>query len=349
VRLQRAAAARDTAAPAAAAAAAPSAAAAAGASLSVPAGACYCRYDTDYATWALGEEPCKVALLARCAAGALPCAWLDAFYGHGAGAALGHSLPHEADIRAFVFDDCQPQPPCACAGVRFDGSDASECQRVGAPPGGGPAPPRPGGARTDPTAAAAAPHRAVRRARCEPSRPHARSLTPRRPAPPPAPAAAASYACCRDLRAACRTPFSGLACPQVEAFCADDAPSARLLAWTQHKLRRQEAACAAYAGTPYAFVSLSQPSTPRTAAAGAAVPLSAGASSALHALAADGRAALAAVALGATLLAAAFAGMAWTLLAPAAARGSGAAERAQHRAPLLHAAPEAAAHDDDNP
>jgi hypothetical protein len=32
----------------------------------VPAGQCYCRYDTDFATWAVAEDTCKQALYKRC-------------------------------------------------------------------------------------------------------------------------------------------------------------------------------------------------------------------------------------------------------------------------------------------
>jgi hypothetical protein len=103
--------------------------------LAPPPGRCYCRYNVDYSTWALGEEPCKRTLLAKCQAGALPCAWLEAYYGHAAGTRLAHTLPHEQDILGYVFDDCQPQPPCACVGVRFDGSDSGEWGQ-GRGPGG---------------------------------------------------------------------------------------------------------------------------------------------------------------------------------------------------------------------
>jgi hypothetical protein len=103
------------------------AAAAASSLLSVPAGQCYCRYDPDYNTWAVGEDACKAALYTKCRAGQLPCGWLDAYYGHVAGSAMAHTLPHEQDILGFVFDDCQPRPPCACAGVKFDGSDSGGC------------------------------------------------------------------------------------------------------------------------------------------------------------------------------------------------------------------------------
>lgn len=94
--------------------------------MSAPAGQCYCKYDTDYNTWALGEAPCKDALRTKCKAGQLPCEWLDQYYGHAAGSTMAHTLPHEQDILGFVFDDCQPHPPCACAGIKFDGSDPGE-------------------------------------------------------------------------------------------------------------------------------------------------------------------------------------------------------------------------------
>ncbi|GBF93752.1 hypothetical protein Rsub_06084 [Raphidocelis subcapitata] len=258
-----------------------SARAAAASSLLSPApGTCYCRYDTDYGTWALGEEGCKAALYAKCRAGQLPCDWLDAYY---AGGGLAHKLAHEDDVQGFVFDDCQPQPPCACAGVNFNGADS----------------------------------------------------------------AASAYACCRDLRAACRTPFTGLDCSDVEAFCGDDAPSSTpLRRWTQHKLHHA-AECAAYAGTPYNFVSFEAMMAAHRpargpAALGANQGALAAASAALHALADRSGA-------GATALAAA--GAAAVLVAGAAAvllRGTRA--RAAARAidggmgdfvsPLLHTIPE---------
>ncbi|KAF6258530.1 hypothetical protein COO60DRAFT_1518459 [Scenedesmus sp. NREL 46B-D3] len=52
----------------------------------------------------------------------LPCEWLDKLYAPMKGPA--HSLPHEQDISAFLHEDCTPQPPCACAGLKLDGSDA---------------------------------------------------------------------------------------------------------------------------------------------------------------------------------------------------------------------------------
>ncbi len=38
-----------------------------------PVGQCYCRYESDYNTWALGEEACKNALYAKCKVGAWSC------------------------------------------------------------------------------------------------------------------------------------------------------------------------------------------------------------------------------------------------------------------------------------
>lgn len=131
----------------------------------------------------------------------LQCEWLDRFYAPSAGP--GHSLPHEADIASFVFADCSPQPPCACAGVAFDGSDA----------------------------------------------------------------VASTVACCRDLRVACKTPYSGLACKQVEAFCSDDAATPALASWARHVLHHSD--CRAYTGLPYQFASLAamqaatSPATPQ--------------------------------------------------------------------------------------
>lgn len=40
--------------------------------LSIPAGKCYCRYDTDFNTWALAEDTCKEALYQRCKVSAGP-------------------------------------------------------------------------------------------------------------------------------------------------------------------------------------------------------------------------------------------------------------------------------------
>jgi hypothetical protein len=49
---------------------------------------------------------------------------LDEFYGRGMKPGfLGHVLPHEKDIAAFLFEDCTPQPPCACSSLRFNKAD----------------------------------------------------------------------------------------------------------------------------------------------------------------------------------------------------------------------------------
>ncbi|WIA41558.1 hypothetical protein OEZ86_008924 [Tetradesmus obliquus] len=157
----------------------------------VPAGQCYCRYDTDFNTWAVAEETCKQALYKRCKSeSGLPCEWLDKFYAPMKGPA--HSLPHEQDIFAFLHEDCTPQPPCACAGLKLDGSDAVP----------------------------------------------------------------ASVACCRDLRVACRTPFSGLCCKKVADFCSDDKSNPMIAAWASHALHRAD--CSAYQGVPYQFTPLEQ-------------------------------------------------------------------------------------------
>lgn len=65
--------------------------------------------------------PVLLLLLLQSESG-LPCEWLDKFYAPMKGPA--HSLPHEQDIFAFLHEDCTPQPPCACAGLKLDGSDA---------------------------------------------------------------------------------------------------------------------------------------------------------------------------------------------------------------------------------
>lgn len=156
-------------------------------SLSVPAGQCYCRYDVDFNVWALAEDSCKQALYQRCKTEAgLPCDWLDKLYAPAAGPA--HNLPHEKDIAAFLHEDCSPQPPCACTGLKFDGSDP----------------------------------------------------------------VATAVGCCRDLRVACKTPFSGLCCKKVAAFCSDDQPIPMLAAWTAHNLHHAD--CSSYAGVPFKFV-----------------------------------------------------------------------------------------------
>lgn len=90
----------------------------------LPQGSCYCRYDSDYNAWALAETVCRDALYAKCKANPrLSCTWLDGYYSSGVRATPGFVLPHEADISSFLFEDCEPNPPCACTGMKFDGSD----------------------------------------------------------------------------------------------------------------------------------------------------------------------------------------------------------------------------------
>eukprot|EP00879_Flechtneria_rotunda_P002375 GHRR01002570.1.p1 GENE.GHRR01002570.1~~GHRR01002570.1.p1 ORF type:complete len:483 (+),score=159.54 GHRR01002570.1:316-1764(+) len=157
--------------------------------LQIPVGSCYCRYDTDFNIWALAEDSCKQALYKRCKTEKeLECIWLDEFYAPVHGPA--HQLPHEKDIAAFMYEDCSPQPPCACSGLNFDGTDAVPI----------------------------------------------------------------AVACCRDLKVACKTPFSGLACKQVSEFCEDDKPAPVLAAWSSHMLRHAD--CSSYTGIPYKIVPL---------------------------------------------------------------------------------------------
>jgi hypothetical protein len=94
--------------------------------LVIPTGTCYCRYDTAFSTWALAEDSCRAALYARAmqADSGLPSTWLDSFYAPSSGA--GYAMPHEADIKAFLFQDCKPHPPCACSGISFDSTDPGE-------------------------------------------------------------------------------------------------------------------------------------------------------------------------------------------------------------------------------
>lgn len=65
---------------------------------------------------------------------------------------------------------------------------------------------------------------------------------------------------------ACKSPFSGVQCPEVETFCSDDKPTAVLAAWSQHILHHSD--CSTYTGVAYEFVSL-QELQPRTAATAA--------------------------------------------------------------------------------
>jgi hypothetical protein len=66
---------------------------------------------------------------------------------------------------------------------------------------------------------------------------------------------------------ACKTPFSGVHCKKVEAFCSDDKPTPILAAWSQHVLHHSD--CSNYNGLPFQFVKL-QDLQPHTAAAAAA-------------------------------------------------------------------------------
>jgi hypothetical protein len=120
------------------------------------AGECYCRYDASANKWGLHEPSCRAALLSKCGptGSLLECSSLQALY---AAAAPGSSpQPAAASAAAaFLFVDCPPGPPCSCAGLRLDGTDA----------------PRP-------------------RARC-----------------------------CSDLSTHCASPFSGLDCDDVRAYC----------------------------------------------------------------------------------------------------------------------------------
>ncbi len=182
--------------------------------------------------------------------------------------------------------------------------------------------------------------------------PSSRSPYPNPSSPPnPQPPVTTTFACCRDLHAACRTPFNALSCPDVDAFCKDDAPGPKLLAWAQHKLHRA-AECSAYEGMPYEFVPLDdiiasnmKAAAPADDAAAAAPSAAATVAAALRAAAAralspENRVAVAVVGVGALLVAVAVAGMAATL------RGAGAAPAAadggdeDFNSPLLHTIPE---------
>jgi hypothetical protein len=80
-----------------------------------------------------------------------------------------------------------------------------------------------------------------------------------------------AVACCRDLRVACKTPYSGLHCSNVEAFCADDTHTPLLAAWSQLALLNAD--CSSYSGIPYQltpFGELLTATATATAAAAAA-------------------------------------------------------------------------------
>lgn len=64
---------------------------------------------------------------------------------------------------------------------------------------------------------------------------------------------------------ACKTPFSGIHCRKVEAFCADDKHKPVLAAWTQHAL--QQADCSGYSHTPYQLTTMQELLQTATAAA----------------------------------------------------------------------------------
>lgn len=63
-----------------------------------------------------------------------------------------------------------------------------------------------------------------------------------------------AVACCRDLRVACKTPFSGLCCKKVAAFCSDDQAAPEVAAWAGHALHHSD--CSAYSGVPFLFTPL---------------------------------------------------------------------------------------------
>lgn len=189
---------------------------------------------------------------------------------------------------------------------------------------------------------------------------HSSQHTPPRPAHrPPAPAVTNSFACCRDLRAACRTPFNGLSCADVEAFCRDDAPSTKLLHWAQHKLHRG-AECGAYAGTPYEFrtlesiVAANQEPEVTAADETAEMMIEAAATIAAAGRAGAGAArgfgnnkvATAVVGLGGLLVGVAIVGMVMTLRGDG---GDGRDARGDAAAPLLHPVPEVAHRGEQHP
>jgi hypothetical protein len=176
-----------------------------------------------------------------------------------------------------------------------------------------------------------------------------------------------AFACCRDLRAACRTPFNGVACADVDAFCKDDVSSAKLLHWAQHKLHRA-AECAAYSGTPYDFRPLSAIMAANQrdegsvtavedtaalikAAVGATEPATAAAPAA-RAFASN-RVAAAVIGVGGMLVGIALVGMAMTLrTGTGAGHGAGADDAIEGGAagvaePLLYPVPEVANREDE--
>lgn len=84
------------------------------------AGACYCRYESNGAGWALQEASCRAALYSRCGSqgSLLECATLEAFYSSDGDRARSHRASDQ--IAAFLFVDCPPAPPCSCAALTSD-------------------------------------------------------------------------------------------------------------------------------------------------------------------------------------------------------------------------------------
>jgi len=161
-----------------------------------------------------------------------------------------------------------------------------------------------------------------------------------------------SFACCRDLRAACRTPFNGVSCSDVEAFCKDDASSPNLLHWAQHKLHRG-AECSAYSGMPYEFVPLEEIIAANQVPAAsdeesAVTQLTAAVRAVMaQAMAPENRAATAVVGLGGLLVGVAVLGMISTLRSSNSSDDdqSGASGADDYMEPLLHTIPEMPVHE----
>jgi hypothetical protein len=79
-----------------------------------------------------------------------------------------------------------------------------------------------------------------------------------------------AVACCRDLRVACKTPYSGLHCSNVESFCADDTHTPLMAAWSQLALLNAD--CSSYSGMPYQLKPFGELLTATAAATAAAAP-----------------------------------------------------------------------------
>jgi hypothetical protein len=170
------------------------------------------------------------------------------------------------------------------------------------------------------------------------------------------------HGCCRNLRASCRTPFSGVTCAAVEAFCREDQASTELLAWAQHKLRHEGSTCRAYKGVPFDFVPDAQRSSKAAAPAATVVEetaeliAEARSASAPAAAAPAGAGMIAAACAGGALVGAALVGIASTLRAAmrdarsAAAPAEGVepllADEAQAVQPVARRAPTTGTHGD---